>query len=234
MTVFAGFSSDEKRTIALPPELFTRLLAEIDDLNELKITLYAFWFFTHQESRIKYMLFTDFKNDEQLIKGLIGSEQTSQAGLQAALQKAVQRNTLLSSQPADQLNDKALFFLNTKEGEAALAAFKQGSWDPSRSGHQEIALAFERPNIFGLYEQHIGILTPMISEMLQEAENNYPPGWIEDAIRAAVKNNVRRWNYVESILKRWREEGRSEEDRRSDPSDRKKYIQGPYGDIIEH
>ena len=66
-----------------------------------------------------------------------------------------------------------------------------------------------RPNIFSLYESNIGGLNGMISDILVEAEKTYPPDWIEDAIAEAVKNNVRKWNYVDAILKNWTEKGRS-------------------------
>jgi DnaD/phage-associated family protein len=47
----------------------------------------------------------------------------------------------------------------------------------------------------------------MIAEELKLAEKDYPPGWIELAIREAVKNNVRRWAYIDAILKRMKIEG---------------------------
>jgi DNA replication protein len=234
MTNFSGFSSDQKHAITLPGEIFTHLLAEIDDLSELKLTLYLFWFFSRQEGRIKFVRFMDLSRDEQLLNALGGAGADRAAILVAALRKAVQRGTLLASKPADTWDDNVIFLSHSKEGEAALTALAIGDWNPDLSPQKEIQLAEARPNIFTLYEQHIGALTPMISEMLQEAERAYPAGWIEDAFRAAVRNNVRRWNYIEAILKRWHEEGRSEEDRRSDQSDRKKYIQGQYGDLIEH
>ena len=38
------------------------------------------------------------------------------------------------------------------------------------------------PEIYSLYEQNIGILTPIISERLTEAENKYPTEWIIEAV----------------------------------------------------
>jgi DnaD/phage-associated family protein len=81
-----------------------------------------------------------------------------------------------------------------------------------------------RPNIFRLYENNIGPLTPMIAEILQDAENTYPPAWIEEAIRIAVENNKRNWRYVEAILRRWQEGGRDErEDRRDTEKSLRRY-----------
>ena len=66
----------------------------------------------------------------------------------------------------------------------------------------------ERPNIFRLYEENIGMLTPMIAEELLDAEQVYPKQWIQDAMREAVLNGAHSWRYVEAILKRWQREGR--------------------------
>ncbi len=52
----------------------------------------------------------------------------------------------------------------------------------------------ERPNVFKLYEENIGPLTPMIADALKDAENTFSPEWIAEAIELAVKNNKRSWN----------------------------------------
>jgi len=78
--------------------------------------------------------------------------------------------------------------------------------DGDREG--SVRLQARRPNIFNLYEQNMGMLQPLLAEELMEAEQAYPPEWIEEAFRIAVANNVRRWAYVRSILERWAREGR--------------------------
>ncbi len=57
-------------------------------------------------------------------------------------------------------------------------------------------------NIFELYEQNIGALSPLLVEELKAAEQEYTTEWIEEAIREAVLNNVRHWKYVRAILGR--------------------------------
>jgi DnaD/phage-associated family protein len=90
-------------------------------------------------------------------------------------------------------------------------------------------------NVFALYEQNIGLITPIIAEELKEAEKLYPPQWIEEAFKEAVTLNKRSWKYIARILERWANEGKdSGEHRRSikkvDPD---KYIKGRYGHLIE-
>lgn len=65
-------------------------------------------------------------------------------------------------------------------------------------------------NIYRFYSDEIGTITPMVSDDLQLAEKEYPAGWIEDAIREAVNHNARSWKYCETILKRWKVEGKKE------------------------
>lgn len=66
----------------------------------------------------------------------------------------------------------------------------------------------ERPNIFMLYEQNIGLLSPLIADELKDAAVQYPPEWIEAAFREAVQQNKRKWSYIRAILRSWETEGR--------------------------
>ncbi|MFW6118484.1 MAG: DnaD domain-containing protein [Chloroflexota bacterium] len=90
-------------------------------------------------------------------------------------------------------------------------------------------------NIFALYEQNIGIITPMIAEELKEAEKIYPPQWIEEAFKEAVTLNKRSWKYIARILERWASEGKDSgeyrRDVKKDGSD--KYIKGRYGHLVQ-
>jgi DNA replication protein len=84
----------------------------------------------------------------------------------------------------------------------------------------------ERPNVFRLYEENIGPLTPLIADALKDAEETYQPEWIAEAIDLAVKNNKRNWKYCEAILKRWKEEGRAQrQNRRDDQASRQRDVE---------
>ena len=62
-------------------------------------------------------------------------------------------------------------------------------------------------DIFRVYEQEIGVLTPMIADALRDAETTYPSDWIKAVIHEAAKNNKRNWKYCEAIVKRWQAQG---------------------------
>jgi DnaD/phage-associated family protein len=90
-------------------------------------------------------------------------------------------------------------------------------------------------NIFALYEQNIGIITPMIAEELKEAEKRYPPQWIEEAFKEAVTMNKRSWKYIARILERWASEGKDSGEHRRDikKGGSDKYIKGKYGHLVK-
>ena len=67
----------------------------------------------------------------------------------------------------------------------------------------------QRPSIFSLYEQNIGLLTPLLAEQLADAEARYPAEWVEAAFIEAVNHNKRSWSYVRRILENWAQEGRA-------------------------
>jgi DnaD/phage-associated family protein len=73
---------------------------------------------------------------------------------------------------------------------------------------QHIQVQIERPNIFVLYEQNIGLLSPLLADELKDAADQFPAEWIEAAFREAVQHNKRKWSYIRAILRRWETEGR--------------------------
>lgn len=58
-----------------------------------------------------------------------------------------------------------------------------------------------------VYENNIGLLTPITSDLIKTALQTYPPEWIPLAIERAVAAEKRQWNYVAGILRNWSNEG---------------------------
>ena len=199
MNNFNGFTSSE--TFTQVPDSFIRMMNEIEDVAELKVTFYAIWRIEHIEGNFRALRENDFETESL---GLSVDE------IRRGLGKCLERGTLLKAEnEAD-----VLYFLNSPRGRLAVDSFTKGKL--SRVG----SATRERSNVFKRYEENIGPLTPLIADMLKDAEDVYTAEWISDAIGLAVENNKRNWKYIEAILKRWKEEGRAEkQNRRNDKKD---------------
>src|SRR5213080_109791 len=121
-------------------------------------------------------------------------------------------NTARSRKVVDELQGGEMVpvrLLNVEEVEqesemAVSVGMHHSQKEPVRNVHVQV----ERPNIFVLYEQNIGLLSPLIADQLRDAAEQYPPEWIEAAFREAVQHNKRKWSYISAILRRWETEGR--------------------------
>ncbi len=234
MPSFNGFPEGKTRLTPIPGPFFTDLLPEIDHLGELKVTLYAFWQLDRREGTFRCLRRADFAGDERFMKGLGRNLQEAEAALDEALERAAGRGTLLKAVLASEAGEEIYYFLNSPRGRAAVEAMRGGKWKPTGKAQAPIGLSLERPNIFRLWEENMGPLTPMIAETLRDAEENYPDVWIEEAMRIAVERNARNWRFMEAILRRWQEEGRDEQDGRDAEKDRRRYIEGEFSQYIDH
>ena len=210
MSPFSGFPSGRVGFTRIPDLFFSTLLPEIDHLNELKLTLFTYWFLEKQESPIRFIRCVDYINSS--IWDSVPLDQKENI-VNEAIQKAIERNTLLCVRENNNTFQGAIFFLNTPRGRAALRAYQAGQWMPDHETPIPETFETNRPSIYRLYEENIGPLTPLMAEILKEAEDTYPVDWIEEAIGKAVQNNARKWRYIEAILRSWKEKGRYEENR---------------------
>jgi DnaD/phage-associated family protein len=227
MAPFQGFPEGKVHLTPLPGPFFTELLPAIGSLGEMKVVLYSFWRLDHMEGNFRCLRRTDFTGDGQFMSGLSADPEQAADKLDEALSQAAADGILLKTVlPLE--TEEVLYFLNTPKGRAAVQAVEQGRWRPSGDEQMPIELALERPNIYRLYEQNVGPLTPLIADALREAETEYPEDWVEDAFRIAVENNKRNWRYIQAILRRWQEKGRDErqkQDRRDTEKDLRRYAE---------
>jgi DnaD/phage-associated family protein len=235
MSTFSGFPEGKVSFTSIPAQFFSELLPEIDHLGELKVSVYVFHRLNHMEGVFRYLRLGHFLEDEVFMRGMGQTPQEAEAYLAESLERCLDRGTLIKAALALENGPETFYFLNSPKGRAAVDSIKRGKWRPSGDPLAPVDLTLEHPNAFQLYEEHIGPLTPMIAETLRDAEKTYPARWIEDAIRIAVENNVRRWNYVAAILRSWQEGGRDDrKDRRDSEKDRRRYVEGEFSDFIEH
>lgn len=208
MQGFAGFPEGKLRTVPVPEPFYSELLPAIDHLGELKVTLYALWRLSRMDGPYRCLRREDFAGDELFMRGLSSSPRQAAELLDDALERAEARGTLLYVSLEDATSTHNLYFLNSPRGREAVGKLTAGEWRPDDAPAGAITLSHVRANVFGLYEQNIGPLTPLLADELRDAMASYPADWIEEAIRVAVRNNIRKWKYILAVLERMRAEGR--------------------------
>ncbi len=216
---FPGFPEDSTNFTRIPDQFFRDLLFTIDDLAELRVTLYVFWQIERMEGPFRYVRLADMLHDSQLVEALGPGSRKARKNLEDALQRAVSRGSMLEAEiPVKRTKDK-LIFINSPRGRAALDAIRRGDWRLVKDTNRPVEATFDRPNIFQLYEANIGPLTPLIADALRDAEKTYAANWVEEAFQIAVERNKRNWRYIEAILRRWQEGGRDDQKGRQDRRD---------------
>ncbi len=231
MKRFEGFRDGPVRWVSLPEPFFSEILPAIDDLAELKLTLYVMWALGRQEGEPRYLLETELTADPALLEALAEEGREGREQLEHALERALARGVLLRGRPPGGKTD--VLFLNTARGRAAAEGLGRGDWQPAADRGAVRPVHLERPNLYALYEKNIGALTPVMADILRDAEEAYPAGWIEEAIRLAVESNARSWRYIAAILERWKNEGRGGQEPGTEKGGRR-YVEGELKDFIEH
>jgi DnaD/phage-associated family protein len=235
--VFPGFPARAEVT-PIPNLFFSAVMPKIDGVVELKAILHVFWLLSRRRGYPQFVTYGELQSDPILMGGIEGGAKPKGEVLRQALGQAVQHGAMLhlsidrDGQPED------AYFINNEAAREAINKIKQGELSPLvlSPWKGEEAEIKPLPNIFSLYEQNIGLLTPMIAEQLKEAEKLYPAEWIESAFKEAVGLNKRSWKYIARILERWAIEGKDDGKLGRDfkkEDDREKYIRGKYGHMVK-
>jgi len=200
---FQGFIKGV-RYIPVPTPIFGELLEEIKDLNELKILLRIIRLIHDKKGLERCVTLDELLADRVLANSLDSSDIDSRrTQILQALETSRNRNVFIKVEGKNK--STSLYYLNTEFERQAVGHVSNL---PLQSEFEPWEPLGERPNIYSLYEQNIGILTPMVAEKIGEAEQRYPPQWIEEAISEAVALNSRNWRYISRILERWETEGK--------------------------
>jgi DNA replication protein len=162
------------------------------------------------EGEVRYVRLDDVLTDLVFLSGLSGPEEERAEAARRAFARAAQRGVLLAITVKRQAREEIWYFLNSPKGREGIARLRRGEF--TGLGHDiddvVIGLEKERPNIFLLYEQNIGMITPLLAEKLRQAERDYPENWLRDAFSLAVERNKRSWAYIQSLLRHWAEHGK--------------------------
>ncbi len=227
---FTGFTTD--KLIGLPPELFSEVIPAITLPSELKVTLHIFYRLSKTRGPTPRRLSWDeLLADRTLRRSLraVSKLRAPEDLLAEGLEAAVRRTTLLHVVLPDDGRSVNWYAVNT----AANRIWAEQANHASKVLEPNTTLEDERPSLITLYEQNIGLVTPLLLDELREAEDRYPQHWIEDAMREAVNANARSWRYIRKVLERWASNGRQAATNRPErPIDVEKYTNGQYGDLF--
>jgi len=234
MEQFKGFPARMQFT-PLPNLFFSTLLPQINDITELKTTLHIFGTLYRKRGYPRFVSYRELLSDKSLVSSLRETTRPLDEVLHNALEMAAKRGTILHLVLSRDGVSEDIYFLNTVANRQTIAKIQSGELSLSglKTERQTYIETEEQPDLFTLYEQNIGMLTPMIAEELRDAEKLYPETWIKDAIKEAVSLNKRNWRYIARILERWSAEGKSDGTyRRYSKTDPDKYIKGKYGHMV--
>jgi DnaD/phage-associated family protein len=173
------------------------------------------------------------------MNGLRETGSPPEEALKKALDKAARRGTLLHIALERDGTTEDIYLLNTDSDREAIVKIQSGELQLQGLKFNETITRAEtepQPNIFVLYEENIGMLTPIIADELREAEKEYPEEWIKDAIKEAVRQNKRKWGYIAVILERWATQGRNDGTYKRDSKEAgpEKYYRQRYGHMARH
>jgi DnaD/phage-associated family protein len=232
MKPFEGFPAKMSYT-PVPNTFINNLLPQIEDIGELKVTLYIMEALYNKKGYPRCVSFNELAADASLSSNFNNAEAPLDE-LKKALKLATEHKTIigLSTENGD------IYFLNSEVDRQAIGKIQSGELKLTgvKTAPPEMVNMEEQINVFAIYEENIGLLTPMIAEELKDAMKLYPENWIADAIKEAVKQNARKLSYITAVLERWSKEGRSDGAYRRDTKkdDPEKYTGGEFGRFVRH
>jgi len=235
MNEFNGFPTKNVRFTPIPNVVFSTLFPQITDITELKVLFHIFETIYPKKGSLQFTSFNELLGQAGLMASLKVSPQET---LNKALDSLAGRGVILRLDMNRGESEENLYFLNTEANKLAVERIRNGELVlPGLKMGRPVAANPEGPlDSFTLYEQNIGMLTPLIADELREAEKQYPAAWIKDAIKEAVTQNKRNWRFIAWMLEHWSTEGKDDGTYRGNPkknTDPDKYIRGKYGHMVQ-
>jgi DnaD/phage-associated family protein len=216
---FNGFLVQTDPAIGIPRAFFTDVLPQLGELAEIQATLAVFRLAAEAGGIESPVSEAALSADRPLRAALRvnGSPREPDERIGTGLDLATGRGTLLRFVAEREGGDGDVwYYVNTPVNQALVAAMARGAVAPPRAIWRDArppAVVPERPNVFRLYEQNVGPLTPLIADHLVQALETWPVEWIEDAVAEAVAYNKRSWRYIQRILEGWQTQGREPRER---------------------
>jgi DnaD/phage-associated family protein len=234
MKQFTGFLPRIQYT-PIPNPFLSQVMPRLTKINELKVILGLIALLYAKKGFPKFVSYTELSNDS-LLRSNIKQNRNFESELKKCLDSAVKNRVFIEIIVTDNDKSQSIYLLNAESERQAVEKIKSGEIKlMGISFEAEVAYPLSnQSDIFSLYEDNIGLLTPLIAEELKEAERLYPESWIEAAIKEAVTLNKHNWRYIARILENWANEGRIHgATGRYIKEDPNKYIKGKYGHIVK-
>jgi DNA replication protein len=204
---------------------------------ELKITLCLFKILYNKKGRPRFVSEADLLADPAVLASLQEKDNTPQETLTGVLTSAVEQAILLPLDVVQEGKSYTLYFLNSPADRADLAGVQSGQFKLGgfKTVKPQQGTGEKPPDIFSLYEDNIGLLTPMIAEELKDALATYPEEWLREAVKEAVALNKRSWRYIARILEHWATEGKSNGTHQSNNTEENpsKFFRGRFGPLVQ-
>jgi DNA replication protein len=234
MMQFKGFPAKMQFT-PVPNIVFSALLPQITEVNELKVLLHLFEILYTKRGQLHFTSFNELSGQASLVNDL---KDATGEKLKVALEALEHKGALLHLVMGGAESKEDIYFLNSEANTLIVKQVEAGELrlEGFISTKPVINVTEPPPDLFTLYEQNIGMLTPMIADELKEATRQYPETWIRDAIKEAVALNKRNWRYILRILEHWSSEGKDDGTHRGNlktNTDPDKYIKGKYGHMVQ-
>jgi DNA replication protein len=235
MIEFDGFPARIKKFTPIPNLVFSSLLPQITDITELKVLFYIFELIYPKKGSLRFVSLNELLSQLRTVND---PKEADQESLYKAMEGLVKKHAILHVVLKNGENQDDLYFINDEANQLAVEKIKNREIIvPGLKS--EVVVPEETgdsSDIFTLYEQNIGMLTPLLADELKEAKKQYSEIWIKNAIKEAVAQNKRSWRYISRILEHWSIEGKDDGTYRGNlkkNTDPDKFIKGRYGHMVQ-
>ena len=192
--------SDDFAATRIPNAVLGRVLASIDDADEIKLIFRAIWLLEHQRGYPRYITRDDLRRDRVLSVAI-----ADQSDFDRILKSAIERGVFVEVS----INNNICLMFNTESARRATIEVAQTTDISNKDDNswETAAVSTKTDDAFRAYEENIGLLSPMIRQSILAALEDFTDEDITRAVRIAVENESRSWSFVAGVLRRWARDG---------------------------
>ena len=168
MAPFEGFPDNSEYT-PVPNLLFGSLLEDIDDPLALKCFLRVLWLHSQKKGTRSFLTREELLSDRTLARVVFTPGSSTEAALGYVLDRTVGLGLVVHLRVDSESGLHDIYVPNTQKGRRAVLALRESRPELDIREVQR-TVPEEKPNIFALYERNIGAVSPLMAEVLKDAE----------------------------------------------------------------